>query len=91
MPCGIWFLFIMLLKRSLCPPLIWTVRPLTIAFHQGAFLRQTTTRHTSFQTLFTQRNLGTMADGFAAVALRAAQEGWSHEASLSELARLERE
>jgi DNA replication protein DnaC len=48
-------------------------------------------RHTQLQTLLTQLNLGAMADNFADVALRAAKEGLSHEAYLSELARLEME
>jgi len=49
----------------------------------------TTNRSTHLQTLLTQLNLGTMADVFADVALRAAKEGLSHEAYLYELARLE--
>lgn len=49
----------------------------------------TLNRHTELQTLLTQLNLTAMADGFADVALRAAKEGLSHEAYLSELARLE--
>src|ERR1700682_777514 len=48
-------------------------------------------RHTALRTLLTQLNLGTMADVFADVALRAAKEGLSHEAYLYELARLETE
>ena len=51
----------------------------------------TTNRSTQLQTLLTQLNLGTMADIFADVALRAAKEGLSHEAYLYELARLETE
>jgi DNA replication protein DnaC len=50
---------------------------------------KTTNRSTQLQTLLTQLNLGTMADVFADVALRAAKEGLSHEAYLYELARLE--
>ena len=50
---------------------------------------KTTNRSTELQTLLTQLNLGTMADVFADVALRAAKEGLSHEAYLYELARLE--
>jgi DNA replication protein DnaC len=50
---------------------------------------KTTNRSTHLQTLLTQLNLGTMADVFADVALRAAKEGLSHEAYLYELARLE--
>ncbi len=50
-----------------------------------------TNRHIELQTLLTQLNLVAMADVFADVALRAAKEGLSHEAYLSELARLERE
>jgi DNA replication protein DnaC len=49
----------------------------------------TLNRHTELQILLTQLNLTAMADGFADVALRAAKEGLSHEAYLSELARLE--
>jgi DNA replication protein DnaC len=52
---------------------------------------KTTNRSTQLQTLLTQLNLGTMADVFADVALRAAKEGLSHEAYLYELARLETE
>ena len=52
---------------------------------------KTTNRSTHLQTLLTQLNLGTMADVFADVALRAAKEGLSHEAYLYELARLETE
>jgi DNA replication protein DnaC len=52
---------------------------------------KTTNRHTQLQTLLTQLNLGTMADSFTDVALRAAKEGLSHEAYLYELARLEME
>ncbi len=52
---------------------------------------KTTNRSTQLQTLLTQLNLGTMADIFADVALRAAKEGLSHEAYLYELARLETE
>jgi DNA replication protein DnaC len=52
---------------------------------------RTTNRSTQLQTLLTQLNLGTMADVFADVALRAAKEGLSHEAYLYELARLETE
>jgi DNA replication protein DnaC len=51
----------------------------------------TTNRSTQLQTLLTHLNLGTMADVFADVALRAAKEGLSHEAYLYELARLETE
>ncbi len=51
----------------------------------------TTNRSTQLQTPLTQLNLGTMADLFADVALRAAKEGLSHEAYLYELARLETE
>src|SRR5713226_759620 len=46
-------------------------------------------RHTELHTQLTQLNLTAMADVFADVALRAAKEGLSHEAYLSELARLE--
>jgi DNA replication protein DnaC len=52
---------------------------------------KTTNRSTQLHTLLTQLNLGTMADVFADVALRAAKEGLSHEAYLYELARLETE
>jgi DNA replication protein DnaC len=52
---------------------------------------KTTNRSTQLQTLLTQLNLGTMADVFADVALRAAKDGLSHEAYLYELARLETE
>ena len=52
---------------------------------------KTTNRSTHLQTLLTQLNLGTMADVFADVALRAVKEGLSHEAYLYELARLETE
>jgi DNA replication protein DnaC len=52
---------------------------------------KTTNRSTELHTLLTQLNLGTMADVFADVALRAAKEGLSHEAYLYELARLETE
>jgi DNA replication protein DnaC len=52
---------------------------------------KTTNRSIELQTLLTQLNLGAMADAFAEVALRAAKEGWSHEAYLYELARLETE
>ena len=52
---------------------------------------KTTNRSTHLQTLLTHLNLGTMADVFADVALRAAKEGLSHEAYLYELARLETE
>ena len=48
-------------------------------------------RHSELQSLLTQLNLGTIADVFAEVALRAAKEGLSHEAYLYELARLELE
>ncbi len=48
-----------------------------------------TNRHTELHTQLTQLNLIAMADVFADVALRAAKEGLSHEAYLSELARLE--
>ena len=48
-------------------------------------------RHTELQTLLTDLNLGTMADTFADVALRASKEGLSHEAYLYELARQELE
>jgi len=51
----------------------------------------TTNRSTQLHTLLTHLNLGTMADVFADVALRAAKEGLSHEAYLYELARLETE
>src|SRR6266516_4888907 len=50
-----------------------------------------TNRHTELHTQLTQLNLTAMADVFADVALRAAKEGLSHEAYLSELARLEME
>ena len=52
---------------------------------------KTTNRTIELHTLLTQLNLGTMADAFADVALRAAKEGLSHEAYLYELARLETE
>jgi len=52
---------------------------------------KTTNRSTHLHTLLTQLNLGTMADVFADVALRAAKEGLSHEAYLYELARMETE
>src|SRR5712691_1171982 len=52
---------------------------------------KTTNRSTQLHTLLTHLNLGTMADIFADVALRAAKEGLSHEAYLYELARLETE
>jgi DNA replication protein DnaC len=52
---------------------------------------KTTNRSPEQQTRLTQRNVTAMADVFADVALRAAKEGLSHEASLSELARLETE
>src|SRR5713101_2106430 len=52
---------------------------------------KTTNRSTQLHTLLTQLNLGTMADVFADVALRAAKEGLSHEAYLYELVRLETE
>src|SRR5215469_6250379 len=48
-----------------------------------------TNRHSQLQTLLTQLNLTAMAQGSADVALRATKEGLSHEAYLSELARLE--
>jgi DNA replication protein DnaC len=46
-------------------------------------------RHIELHTQLAQLNLTAMADVFADVALRAAKEGLSHEAYLSELARLE--
>lgn len=52
---------------------------------------KTNHRSTELHTLLTQLNLTAMADVFADVALRAAKEGLSHEASLYELARLEME
>ena len=50
-----------------------------------------TNRHTELHTQLTQLHLTAMANVFADVALRAAKEGLSHEAYLSELARLEME
>lgn len=51
----------------------------------------TTNRQTELHALLTQLSLGAMAENAAAVALRAAKEGLSHEAYLYELARLEME
>src|ERR1019366_714619 len=52
---------------------------------------KTLNRSIELQTLLTQLNLGAMADVFADVALRSAQEELSHEDYLYELARLETE
>src|SRR6266566_3163575 len=91
MPCVIWFIPLTPLRSWLCPHRIWTFHPMTNSSHQGEAMPKTTNRSTQLQTLLTQLNLGTMADIFADVALRAAKEGLSHEAYLYELARLETE
>src|SRR6266516_2421978 len=91
MPCVIWFIPLTPLRSWLCPHRIWTFHPMTNSSHQGEAMPKTTNRSTHLQTLLTQLNLGTMADIFADVALRAAKEGLSHEAYLYELARLETE
>src|SRR2546423_6641487 len=87
MPCVIWFIPLTPPRSWLCPHLIWTFHPMTNSSHQGEAMPKTTNRSTQLHTLLTQLNLGTMADVFANVALRAAKEGLSHEAYLYELAR----
>jgi DNA replication protein DnaC len=54
-------------------------------------MRNHLNRHSELQALLERLNLGTMAQAFADVALKAAKEGLSHESYLFELARLEEE
>src|SRR5437660_1418596 len=64
------------------------------SFLQGGptpLMRNQLNRHTELRSLLERLNLGTMAQTFADVALKAAKEGLSHEGYLLELATLEEE
>src|SRR5437588_12567193 len=64
------------------------------SFLQGGsslLMRNHVNRHSELQALLERLNLGTMAQAFADVALKAAKEGLSHEGYLLELATLEEE
>src|SRR5438477_12398086 len=64
------------------------------SFLQGGstpLMRNHVNRQTELRSLLERLNLGTMAQAFADVALKAAKEGLSHETYLWELATLEEE